>query len=158
MVVGTNKCTSVVGHFNGHAEALKQYIWNCLMQHVQGYSGSHWMLPSDNHSLRIALAAARATANKSSMTNVLTLMAISAPVDMLAPNNNRGMTYQTDEKHLTIFPEHFVGVVKLTHYYYVTHFHDVSLPIISLNIHNSDIEKTHEMLCLRVFGPPRLAP
>jgi hypothetical protein len=34
---------------------------------------------------------------------------------MLAPNtnNNRGMTYQTDEKHLTIFPEHFVGVVKL---------------------------------------------
>ena len=35
-----------------------------------------------------------------------------APVDMLAPNNNRGMTYQTDEKHLTIFPEYFVGVVK----------------------------------------------
>ena len=31
---------------------------------------------------------------------------------MLAPNNNRGMTYQTDEKHLTIIPEYFVGVVK----------------------------------------------
>jgi hypothetical protein len=30
---------------------------------------------------------------------------------MLAPNNNRGMTYQTDEKHLTIFPEYFVVVV-----------------------------------------------
>jgi len=30
---------------------------------------------------------------------------------MLAPNNNRGMTYQTDEKHLTIFPEYFVGVI-----------------------------------------------
>jgi hypothetical protein len=29
---------------------------------------------------------------------------------MLAPNNNRGMTYQTDEKHLTIFPEYCVGV------------------------------------------------
>ena len=41
-----------------------------------------------------------------------------APVDMLAPNtnNNKGMTYQTDEKHLTIFPEHFVGVVKLAIY------------------------------------------
>jgi hypothetical protein len=35
---------------------------------------------------------------------------------MLAPNNNRGMLYQTDEKHLTIFPEHFVGVVKLAIY------------------------------------------
>jgi hypothetical protein len=39
-----------------------------------------------------------------------------APVDMLATNNNRGMTYQTDKKHLTIFPEHFVGVVKLAFY------------------------------------------
>jgi hypothetical protein len=35
---------------------------------------------------------------------------------MLAPNNNRGMTYQTDEKRLTIFPEYFVGVVKLACY------------------------------------------
>jgi hypothetical protein len=35
---------------------------------------------------------------------------------MLTPNNNRGMTYQTDEKHLTIFPEYFVGVVKLACY------------------------------------------
>ena len=35
------------------------------------------------------------------------------PVDMLDPNNNKGMTCQTNEKHLTIFPEYFVGVVKL---------------------------------------------
>jgi hypothetical protein len=35
---------------------------------------------------------------------------------MLAPNDNRGMTYQTDEKHLTMFPEYFVGVVKLACY------------------------------------------
>ena len=32
---------------------------------------------------------------------------------MLAPNNDGGMTYQTDKKHLNIFPEYFVGVVKL---------------------------------------------
>ena len=32
---------------------------------------------------------------------------------MLTSNNNRGMTYQTDEKHLIIIPEYFVGVVKL---------------------------------------------
>jgi hypothetical protein len=30
---------------------------------------------------------------------------------MLAPNNNRGVTYQTDEKHLNNMPEYFVGVV-----------------------------------------------
>jgi len=32
---------------------------------------------------------------------------------MLAPNNNRGVTYQTDEKHLTNLREYFVGVVIL---------------------------------------------
>ncbi len=30
---------------------------------------------------------------------------------MLAPNNNRGVTYQTDEKHLNNMSECFVGVV-----------------------------------------------
>jgi len=30
---------------------------------------------------------------------------------MLAPKNNRGMTYQTDEKHLTNSGKYFVGVV-----------------------------------------------
>ena len=35
---------------------------------------------------------------------------------MLASNNNKGMTYQTNEKHLTIFPEYYVGVVKLPIY------------------------------------------
>jgi len=30
---------------------------------------------------------------------------------MLAPTNNRGMTYQTDEKHITNLQEYFVGVV-----------------------------------------------
>jgi len=35
---------------------------------------------------------------------------------MLTPNNNRGVTYQTDEKHLTNLWEYFVGVVKLACY------------------------------------------
>ena len=39
---------------------------------------------------------------------------------MLAPNNNRGMTYQTDEKNLNNMVEYFVGVVELV-------FYDVSL-------------------------------
>jgi hypothetical protein len=41
---------------------------------------------------------------------------------MLAPNNNRGMTYQTDEKNLNNMVENFVGVVKLAQYCYITHF------------------------------------
>ena len=32
---------------------------------------------------------------------------------MLAPNNNRGVTYQTDEKHLHNMVEYFVGVVNV---------------------------------------------
>jgi len=50
---------------------------------------------------------------------------------MLALNNKRGMIYQTNEKHLTIqtnkkqltiFPEYFIGVVKLAIYCYNNHF------------------------------------
>ena len=32
---------------------------------------------------------------------------------MLAQNNNRGMAYQTDEKHLNNMSEYFVGVVNI---------------------------------------------
>jgi hypothetical protein len=46
---------------------------------------------------------------------------------MLAPNNNRGVTYQTDEKNLNNVFEYSVGVVKLAHYCYITFFYDVSL-------------------------------
>jgi hypothetical protein len=77
-----NKCTSITGHFGGHASMLKQYRQHCPMQHVQGYPGSHWMPPSGDYSLGIAPAAARATANKTTIKNAPTLLAISmaAPV------------------------------------------------------------------------------
>ena len=70
---------------------------------------------------------------------------------MLAPKNNRGMTHQTDEKHLTIFPEYFVVVVKLAINCYNNRFYSVSLPIISLNIYKIEHRKTRKMLRLRVF-------
>ena len=35
---------------------------------------------------------------------------------MLAPNNNRGMTYQTDEKYSTNLLEYFVGAVIIACY------------------------------------------
>ncbi len=57
-------CSSVVSHFDGHGGLPLRYEVHCPMQHVQGYSGSHWTLPLGNYSLRIAPAAARATANK----------------------------------------------------------------------------------------------
>ena len=79
----TSECASATGHFNGHAEALKRSMWHCLMQHdVQGYIGSHGTLPLGNYSLRIALVAARATINKTSMQNVPTLLSVSMNIAM----------------------------------------------------------------------------
>ena len=79
----TNKCTFVACRFDSHAEALRQYMRHCPMQHDQGYIGSHWhhwMPPSGDYSFCIASAAARATINKTMMQNVATLMAISMAV------------------------------------------------------------------------------
>jgi len=46
------------------------------MQHDQGFTGSHWTPPLGDNSLRIAPAAARATANETTMQYVPTLLAI----------------------------------------------------------------------------------
>ncbi len=56
----------VIGRFDGHGGPSVQYEAHRPMQHVQGYSESHWMPPLGNYSLHVALAAARATANKTS--------------------------------------------------------------------------------------------
>jgi hypothetical protein len=56
-----NECTSSAGRFDGDSGALEQYRWHRPMQHVQGYSGSHWTPPSSDYLLPIAPAAARAT-------------------------------------------------------------------------------------------------
>ncbi len=60
----TIKCTSIAASFDGLADVPVFCGLHCPMQHVQGYSGSHWKLPWGNISPCIALAAARATANK----------------------------------------------------------------------------------------------
>jgi hypothetical protein len=59
--VVANKCTSSAGHFDGHGGAPDQYRRHRPMQHVHGYSGSHWTLALGNYLLHIAPAAARAT-------------------------------------------------------------------------------------------------
>jgi hypothetical protein len=71
-----NKCTSNVGHFDGHSGALEQYRWHFLMWHVQGYPGSHWMLPSGDYLLHITPVAATAISNQTTTKNVPTLLAI----------------------------------------------------------------------------------
>jgi hypothetical protein len=80
--VAVNKCPSVAGHFDGHGEALKHYMRRRTMQHVQGYTRSHWMPPSGDYLLRIAPAAARATINSMIMKHVPTLLAVSMAIAM----------------------------------------------------------------------------
>jgi len=52
------------------------------MKHDQGFTGSHWMPPLVDYSLRIAPAATRATANETTMQNVPTLLAVSVVIAM----------------------------------------------------------------------------
>jgi len=54
---------------------------------------------------------------------------------MLTPNHNRGVTYQTDEKHLTNLREYFVGVVILACYALNTRLLLRVFNVISLNIY-----------------------
>jgi hypothetical protein len=63
----TSKCTSIAAHFEGLVDAPVPCGVHCLMQHVQGDSGSHWTPALGNYSLHIGMVAARATANKTMM-------------------------------------------------------------------------------------------
>jgi hypothetical protein len=59
--------SSVVGHFDGHGVLPMQYEAHCLMQHVQGYSRSHWTPASGNYLLHMAPAATRATGKQTTI-------------------------------------------------------------------------------------------
>jgi hypothetical protein len=63
----TSKCTSVTAQFEGLADAPVLCGMHCPVQHVQGYTRSHWTPPLGDYSLRRALAPAGATANKTTM-------------------------------------------------------------------------------------------
>jgi hypothetical protein len=62
--------------FNIHCGATVQYRRHGPMQHIRGYTGRHWMPTSGDYSLHIAPAATRAIANKTSMKNVPSLLAV----------------------------------------------------------------------------------
>jgi hypothetical protein len=64
MVVGNNestttkKCKRIAGNFDCHADAAIQCGSHRPMEHVQGFTGSHWMPPLGKCLRRIAPAAA----------------------------------------------------------------------------------------------------
>ena len=51
-----NKCTSIVGHFDGHDNAPMRCQAHRPMQHVQGYLKKHWAPPSCKYPPRITRA------------------------------------------------------------------------------------------------------
>ena len=52
MVVGQQwnrrdkECRQIAGHFDGHCNAAVRCYPHRHMEHIQGYTGSHWMMPS----------------------------------------------------------------------------------------------------------------
>jgi hypothetical protein len=72
----TIKCPLSAGCSDCHGGLPVQYKAHLPMEHLQGYAGSHWMLPLDDYSLCIALAAYRAAANKTTMKKWANLLAI----------------------------------------------------------------------------------
>ncbi len=51
-----NKCTSAVGHFDVHVDAMVQCTQHCPIPHVQGYIRSHWMLPVGNYACSVSVS------------------------------------------------------------------------------------------------------
>jgi hypothetical protein len=62
-----NECTSSSGRFDGHGGAPVRCEAHHPMQHVQGYSGSHWTPALGNYLLRIAPRGARATGKQTTI-------------------------------------------------------------------------------------------
>jgi hypothetical protein len=51
------KCRQNAGDFDCHADVAVQCGGHCLMEHVQGFTLSHWMPPSSECLRGVALAA-----------------------------------------------------------------------------------------------------
>ncbi len=65
----TNECTLSAGHFDGHSGVPERHRQHRLMQHVQGYSGSHWTPPSGNYCSVLPQRLPGQQANKQQSTN-----------------------------------------------------------------------------------------
>jgi len=52
------KCRQIVDDFDGHSDAAVRRGVHCPMEHIQGFTRSHWMPPSGECLRRIAPTAA----------------------------------------------------------------------------------------------------
>ena len=52
------KCRQIAGNFDGHGDAAVQREAHHLMEHIQGFTRSHWIPPLGECLRRIALTAA----------------------------------------------------------------------------------------------------
>ena len=155
---------------------MKRYMRHRLMQHVQGYTGSHWMPTSGDYSLRIASAAARATANKTTMYYVPTLMAISMVIRMrryytthIAQwRRSRAFIKANKHRHQASTCSDSINRT-LQRQLYLRFHREKGLELtcwpIKQSLTNNHLkyllighQKTLKMIRLRVFWPPRLAP
>ena len=107
------KCVHFADHFNGHVGATVLYRTHPLMEEVKGFHKNHQTPPSGKHSLRYHQSDTP-TPDLGVYFIVNTLKK-----GLSCPYNNRGMTHQSDEKHLhnNNMTEFFVGVVKLALYW-----------------------------------------
>jgi hypothetical protein len=58
MIDNGKQFKEIAGRFDGHADAVVQCGVHHPMEHILGFTGSHWMLPSGECLRRIAPAAA----------------------------------------------------------------------------------------------------
>jgi hypothetical protein len=57
-IIGDNEiCRLIAGNFDHHADVAVQCGAHCPMEHIQGFTRNHWMLPSGKCLRRIAPAA-----------------------------------------------------------------------------------------------------
>jgi hypothetical protein len=97
--IADKKWTKFAGHFDGHGGAPVRYRMHCLIEEVQGFSRSHWMLPSGKYCGQY-LQSDTHTPDFFEFFSLLTCRK-RPRVDAKAPVFNMGITYQTKEKGLT---------------------------------------------------------
>ena len=62
-----SECTSDVGHFDGHADALKRCTWHRPMQLIQCHTRCPWKPPSGDYLVCITQVATRARGKQTTM-------------------------------------------------------------------------------------------
>jgi hypothetical protein len=93
-----DKYTQFAGRFGGHRDVVVRYRVHHPMEEVQGFTRSHWMPKSGKHLLQLH----QLDMITPDFLMFFIIKLLKRPQNTrIEPNNNRGMTYQTDEKHLT---------------------------------------------------------